>query len=255
VSPNLPIQLLYPDKSVYVAGQVRGLPGNSGGPMYVEAEGGGRYYPAGVYVGQTTSGQSLVRAIDGLVVDYINRVEELRRSGPNHPGGGFDPFIPGVTKQPTGTGLLTFELVPEAARAAGAGWRIRQNSDKTWVTNATLTYPLTGGVDYDVEFRAAPAFIAPMGRQVRVDIGEVASLKLRYVRWPGELEFRDHWQVSLLGSNRGRYVIEYRTSLSLTDQWLPWATMTLTNSPMVLDLSVDTNVAQRFFRMGLTNGL
>ncbi|HXJ61310.1 MAG TPA: Calx-beta domain-containing protein, partial [Verrucomicrobiae bacterium] len=255
VAANLPFQLLYPDKSVYVAGQVRGLPGNSGGPMYVEAEGGGRYYPAGVYVGQTTSGQSLVRAIDGLVVDYINRVEELRRSGPNHPGGGFDPFIPGVTKQPTGTGLLTFELVPEAARAAGAGWRIRQNSDKTWVTNATLTYPLTGGVDYDVEFRAAPAFIAPMGRQVRVDIGEVASLKLRYVRWPGELEFRDHWQVSLLGSNRGRYVIEYRTSLSLTDQWLPWATMTLTNSPMVLDLSVDTNVAQRFFRMGLTNGL
>jgi len=253
IAQNVTFELLYPGKSVYATTGLHSYPGNSGGPLYVEEEIGGRYFPAGVYVGQTALGQSLVRGIDRVVVDYINRVEELSRSGPNHPGGGFSPFIPGVTEQPPGTGLLTFELGPDAARAVGAGWRIRQNDDKTYVTNVSLTYPLTGGVDYDVEFRRVPGFITPPARQVRVDIGEVSTLKLRYIKWPAELETRSPGQFSLLGSNQGRYIIDYRTNLNSTSRWLPWRTVTLSNSPMLFDLGATSNGPQRFYRVGLTN--
>jgi hypothetical protein len=148
---------------------------------------------------------------------------------------------------------LTFELWPEAARAAGAGWRIRQSTDPTYVTNASLTYALTGGVDYDVELRSVPGFITPALRQVRVDVSEVSTLRLRYVKWPAELETLGSGQFSLQGSNRGRYLIEYRTNLDSTSRWLLWRTLTLSNSPMFFDLGASSNGPQRFYRVGLTN--
>jgi hypothetical protein len=249
---NVTFQLLYPAKSVYVAAAIKSFPGNSGGPLYVQSLLDGRYYPAGVYIGQTASGESLVRGLDSFVVDYINRVEELSGGGPNHPGGGFDPFIPGVTAQPIGTGLLTFELEPAAARRAGAGWRIKQNPNKTYVTNASLTYALTGGVDYDLEFRAAPGFIAPEKRLIRVGVAEVSTLRLRYVAWPAELALTRSGELSLWGSNRARYRIDFRASLRTVDPWLPWTNVTLSSGPALLSIPVSPNEPQRYYRAVLT---
>jgi hypothetical protein len=252
VPTNITFQLLYPGKSVYVTTALKSFPGNSGGPLYVQSPTDTRYFPAAVYVGQTSAGETLVRGIDSLVVDWINRVEELSTSGPNHPGGGFSPFIPGVTGQPIGTGLLTFELAPVAARAAGAGWRIAQNRDTSWVTNATLTYALTGGVDYDLEFRTAPGFIAPEKRLIRVDVGEVSALPLRYTAWPGELALPRLGELSLLGSNHARYTIEYTDAFSPTNTWRSWTNFTASNNTTRIQLPAGTNAAQRFFRARLT---
>jgi len=79
------------------------------------------------------------------------------------------------------------------------------------------------------------------------------NLKLRYIEWPAELETRRPGQFSLLGSNQGRYIIDYRTNLNSTSRWLPWRTVTLANSPMLFDMGAASNGPQRFYRVGLTN--
>ncbi|HXJ56390.1 MAG TPA: Calx-beta domain-containing protein [Verrucomicrobiae bacterium] len=247
-----PFELLYPGKSVYVTSALKSFPGNSGGPLYVESEIDHRLYPVGVYLGQNAVGASLVRAIDETVVDYINRGHELTESGQNHPGGGWDPYIPGVTKQPIGTGLLTIWVQPQAARVAGAGWRILQNTkDTSYVTNEFLTYALTGGVDYDLVFRPAPAFITPANQLIRVNIAEISTLKVRYAAWPGELALEYPFGLRFYGSNQGRYEIQYSDRLGQGALWLPW-TNVIPSSPVLLDIPVWNDVSQRFYRVKLT---
>ena len=70
----------------YRTNAIYGLPGCSGGPVFVEGE-EGHFYPAGIYLGGNE--EALVRAIDAEVVSLIALAERSSSDGgENHTSGG-----------------------------------------------------------------------------------------------------------------------------------------------------------------------
>src|SRR5439155_21280332 len=94
---NLTFTRLY--TSIFATTNIQSFPGNSGGPLYVQAD-VDKYLPAGLCLGG--SGQTLVRAINSEVVDLINRAEISGNGGGNVVGGGPILVSPGLTAPPFG---------------------------------------------------------------------------------------------------------------------------------------------------------
>jgi hypothetical protein len=66
----------------YDSTKIKGLSGMDGGPLCIQV-GGGSYFPAGIYTGGGNP-LSLVRAIDGGVIDLFNRAEVTANTGSNN---------------------------------------------------------------------------------------------------------------------------------------------------------------------------
>jgi hypothetical protein len=191
---NLTFVRLY--TGVFATTNILSSPGNSGGPLYVQT-GPTNFFPAGVFLGG--SGQTLVRGIDSDVVDLINRAETSGNGGGNSTGGGVTPIIPGITLQPFGTGLLTVNL--GAAGSLGGGWRIAQDTDTNFITNATATVALISGGDYNLQFRPAPGLQAPSNRVIRVAINQTVVVDGAY------LSPADTWRAVHFGGNANNPLI------------------------------------------------
>ncbi|PWU22155.1 MAG: hypothetical protein C5B50_00080 [Verrucomicrobia bacterium] len=154
-------------QEVYTAPWFLSYPGNSGGPLYVQLN--GYFYPAAVYLGTFYNGstyQSLVRAINGDVVNLITNAATLGTFGGNSVGGGVITFVANGSLSPTNSAWVQVFLGPPSALGAGAGWRL--HNDSTFGTNPTNCFSsscfytrevTTNGAS--IEFKPLPGWDPP----------------------------------------------------------------------------------------------
>ncbi len=155
---------------------VRGLGGCSGGPLFVRRS-NGPYFPAAIYLGG--SGQTVVRAINSEVVELFNRAEVSGNGGDNNTGGGITHTSVTAIGSTTQPGSLKVLIEPEAARTAGAGWRLKPEA--IYRLSGTQKGSLSPGT-YLLEFTAVSGFPAPPQQSVAVTGGQLTTLDLHL--WP-----------------------------------------------------------------------
>ena len=157
----------------YTTSDIHSAGGNSGGPLCVQFE-NGNYYPAAIYLGGTA--QTVVRAIDGEVVELIGFAETSGEDGVESTGGSLT--VSHVT--PIGTpllGALQVMIEPAAARTAGAGWRIRSQSP--YQPGGSRENDLNPNT-YTVEFSTVDGFLTPSRQSVAVRGGELTTIAFTY---------------------------------------------------------------------------
>jgi hypothetical protein len=209
---------------VYSTTGIRSYPGNSGGPLCVLHPGQARYYPAGIYLGESGP-NSIIRIIDTNVVELINRADLAANTGENNLGGGISQQEPALAgANPLQAGWLAVTLAPADAVAAGAFWGVAGRSG-TLSSGATLA--LRPGT-YAVEFGPAPGFSIPNGVNVTITNGMTTTIQGMYgpetalprfssliLRTDGRLEW------DLLGEFGANLVIDESADLAA---WTPIAT-------------------------------
>ena len=153
----------------YRTSQIRGMGGMFGGPFCVQKD-GGAFYPAGVFVGGTT--QSLIRAIDGNMIDLFTRAEVSGNGGDNNTGGGIthSSFTSiGTASQP---GALKINILPEAAISAGR-WSI--SPETTLRTSGAQKGNLAPGT-YVIKFNTVAGFQVPAQQRITISGGQLSTL-------------------------------------------------------------------------------
>jgi len=153
----------------YRTSQIRGMGGMFGGPFCVQKD-GGAFYPAGVFVGGTT--QSLIRAIDGNMIDLFTRAEVSGNGGDNNTGGGIthSSFTSiGTASQP---GALKINILPEAAISAGR-WSI--SPETTLRTSGAQKGNLAPGT-YVIKFNTVAGFQVPAQQRITISGGQLSNL-------------------------------------------------------------------------------
>jgi hypothetical protein len=153
------------NNQVYGTIAIASRPGNSGGPLYVQAD-DGAYYPAAIYLGGGS--QTLVRAIDEKVVCLINAAEISSTGGGNNTGGGVALWSPSITVDAFQVGFVRVNLGPTNAVRAGAAWRVNRGSgdESPWLSSSDTVYPLIPG-PMPLEFKPVPGFATPKPRIVQ----------------------------------------------------------------------------------------
>jgi Calx-beta domain/Domain of unknown function (DUF5122) beta-propeller len=229
---------------VFRTTDILSYPGNSGGPLYVQWT-NGVYYPAGIYLGEGS--QTLARAIDGEVVDLINRAEASGNSGGNFTGGGVITISPRYTASGFASGYVQVRLGPPAAVGAGGAWRVSaRNIDFT--SNPDERIPLAGGGGFILEFREVPGWLSPTTQIVEVEADQVSILDANYVPGQPSLGYRLGEGLRLSGASGMGYRIEQTDSLGSSTDWTLLTNITLTNSTQLIGGTEPTKSATRFFR-------
>jgi len=221
-------------------------PGNSGGPLYVQWT-NGVYYPAGIYLGEGS--QTLVRAIDGQVVDLINRAEASGNGGGNFTGGGVITISPNFTASQFATGYVQVVLTPTEAVAAGAQWRVPNRI--AFTSDPNVRIPLTGGGTFNIEFRTnVLGFEAPTNSTIDITVDQVYVLHANYTDLRPSLSYRLDEGLRLHAGETGVvYGIAHATSLRSPTNWTLLTNVTLTNSSQLIGgTGTNLNFPQRFFR-------
>ncbi|MBU6326349.1 MAG: cadherin-like beta sandwich domain-containing protein [Verrucomicrobia bacterium] len=157
----------------YQTSQIRGMGGMFGGPFCVQKD-GGAFYPAGVFVGGTT--QSLIRAIDGNMIDLFTRAEVSGNGGDNNTGGGIthSSFTTiGTASQP---GALKITILPEAAISSGR-WSI--SPETTLRTSGAQKGNLAAGT-YVIKFNTVAGFQVPAQQTITISGGQLSNLTYTY---------------------------------------------------------------------------
>ncbi len=173
--PAKPVNFTELYGSVYSTTDIYSYPGNSGGPVYVRAD-DGTYYPAGVYLGG--SGQTLVHAIDGAVVNLIDCAElSADAGGQNFDSGGSNDVGSGGGGN-NGVSGITCILGPPQAVAAGAAWRVYQSGGDFLPTKESVP---EGPGSYPIEFKHISHFVEPPMTPVSVPSGGIASISKQYL--------------------------------------------------------------------------
>jgi V8-like Glu-specific endopeptidase len=240
---NITFTRLY--ASVFSTTNIQAFPGNSGGPLYVQAD-VEKYLPAGIVLGG--SGQTLVRAINSEVVDLINRAEISANGGGNVVGGGPIPVSPGQTAPPLGTGLLTVSMTPSNMIGVRPGWRVSGIEDTNYFTDALTTVALVGGGGYPIEFKGVPGFLTPSNRVVQVAVNQVVRLPVQYEPIRPGLSLQGGFNLSLSGPTGISYRVEYATNLAPPVLWMPWTTQTVLTSPLIISNIYSSSNNARFYR-------
>ena len=175
-----PFTLLY--GHVFATTALRGFPGVSGGPLFVQSD-GGAFFPAGVFLGGT--GQTLVRAIDAEVADLISRAEVSGNGGENNTSGGIILVDRGTTDGQV-SGATVFSGAPveggfiEVRGTAGTGgWRVLGNTEQAYRAINSPKRALVAA-RYQVEFRPALNTIAPTTLTVEVRPGQTTLITAAY---------------------------------------------------------------------------
>ncbi len=159
---------------VHVSNGIRGLGGMAGGPLCVRFR-EGVYYPAAIYLGGGS--QSLVRAIDEDIVTMFDRAEISGTGGDNDTGGGITQTSFTAIGSTTDPGAVRVHIQPQAARDAGAGWRLRPES--SYRASASQRNNLTPR-EYILELRDASGFGTPEPQTIVVQSGSLTEVTFTY---------------------------------------------------------------------------
>jgi uncharacterized repeat protein (TIGR03803 family) len=157
----------------YTTASVSSVGGASGGPLCVQFE-GNNFYPAAIYLGGT--GQTVVRAIDSMVVDLFNRAEVSANTGRDNVGGGITQVSAAASAARFASGGLRVTLGPAAAVLAGAKWRI--GTAASLESGATRANLAPGS--YTISFEAVNGFATPAPRSVAVLESQVIDASANY---------------------------------------------------------------------------
>ena len=187
----------------YKTRDILGLPGNSGGPLCVLEQ--GAYYPAAIYVGGS-SGQTVVRSIDGDVVALFNRADAEGNGGDNSVGGGIT--LTGTESVGSGAGEkggIRVLIEPEAARVNGAAWRFSDEAYFLFGDGRSADGSIeegSGRLDLEprmvtLEFKTIPEFLPPISPMVMIEAGELKEFTYTY---ESSAE-REAWRVANFGAD------------------------------------------------------
>jgi hypothetical protein len=227
---NLTFTRLY--TGIFATPDIQGFPGNSGGPLYVQS-GANSYLPAALILGG--SGQTLVRVINGEVVDLINRAEISSNGGGNISGGGVSILGSSLAAPMFGTGQLTVNLSSGGAAGVAPGWRIKGTADPAFILDQQTTLPLVGGGEYPLEFKVIPGFLTPGDRIVQIAVGQQVAVSGIYVPIIPTLSLTPGAELSFTGGNGASYIVEYTTRLlNENTVWIPYSTQTLSSGSITL---------------------
>lgn len=147
--------------------------GNSGGPLCVQVD-GGNFYPAAIYLGGT--GQTVVKAIDGQVIELFRRAKESADGGDDNNTGGIITVNAAVSSAYLASGGLRFNLGPAGAVGGGAGWRVGSG---TFIAGAAARTNLVPGT-YTVSFKPVDGYLTPALQTVTVAAGNVTDFSAAY---------------------------------------------------------------------------
>ncbi len=170
-TPPINATFTHANARVYLTDNITSRGGTSGGPVCVQYD-DGRYFPAAIYLGGTT--QTRVRAIDSDVITLFDSAEESSTTGQNSTNGGSTQTNNSLGSTPSG--MLTVTIEPQAARAAGAGWRIGSGA---FLTSGQSKPYLSAG-DYTVTFKSIEGFQTPSTRTVTVEAGKTVRIAITY---------------------------------------------------------------------------
>jgi uncharacterized repeat protein (TIGR02543 family) len=202
-----------------------GSGGVSGGPLSLDT--GGRAYPTAVYLGRDGLGDTaygVFRVIDEAAAQLIERAELSAYDGQNHTGGGV------ILLRSLGDGgalalqRLEVRLEPEAVRAAGADWVVRQAGSTNRVRRQGDQVTLVAGLDYIVEFETATGWGRPADYRLRLPAGQDALLTATYDGAPPLLSAAAQTGIFLSGSAGRTVVVEHRAALDAATEWRPFLT-------------------------------
>jgi autotransporter-associated beta strand protein len=176
---------------IYTTSYIQGVDGMLGGPLCVQYE-GGTYYPAGVYVGGATG--STVRAIDSETVSLFASAESSANGGFNDTGGGITHSSFSTIGSPEDPGALKVIIEPEAARTAGAGWRL--SPEVTYRASGAQKYGLAPGF-YVLQLITVSGFQEPATQSVEVTGGQLREVTFTYLEEYTALEL---WRLANFGT-------------------------------------------------------
>lgn len=180
----------------WTSNAARGLGGCSGGPLFVR-HANGIYYPAAIYLGG--SGQTVVRAIDGDVVELFLRAETSANGGGNNTSGG----ITHTAAFPLGTeskkGSIQVIIEPAAARQLAASWWTLRGPtlSDTKFKSGGRWLGLGAGI-YRLELATLPGFDAPPELTVEAKADFATSYTFTYSAALSPLEA---WRQANFGSS------------------------------------------------------
>ena len=222
--------------------------GNSGGPLCVQSpqSGGtaGAYYPAGIYLGETEAGDSVVRVIDADVASLINRAELSAYTGQNYDNGVAAPLPTSertLRDGPVGEGTVIVQFA--TGTPVGAGWRQYQgpSSDEAINPFAVMNNQsrvLDATTTNEIEFRAVVGYLTPVRWNLAVASNVTTNITVVYVPTSGfsnrvtGFGGAEGLRVEVFGSSRGQYVVEGLLASGFTNRtgsynWVPVVTNTL----------------------------
>ncbi|MEP4078026.1 cadherin-like beta sandwich domain-containing protein [Haloferula sp.] len=157
----------------YTTSGIRSSGGNSGGPLCVQAS-SGIYYPAAIYLGGTA--QTVVRAIDGSIVDLFGFAESSAEAAVGATGGSITQSGTSAIGTPT-LGAIMVNIEPAEARAAGAGWRIQAQAD--YSASGSQITDLSPN-DYTVQFASVSGFVPPTPQSLTIQGGQLTTITFTY---------------------------------------------------------------------------
>jgi uncharacterized repeat protein (TIGR03803 family) len=179
---------------------IHGVGGCSGGPLFVEQP-GGAFYPAAIYLGG--SNQTVVRAIDGNVIELFNRAETSANGGGNNTSGG----ITHTSVIPLGTvgkiGSLQVLVEPQAARdALECGWWLEGPLEANTLKKPGNTRGNLSENTYFLKMMTVPGFQPPVanGYEVVIKGGELKIVTFTYAIALSPLEL---WRQEHFGTPPG----------------------------------------------------
>ena len=182
----------------YTTTSIRSSGGGSGGSLCIQYQ-GGNYYPAAIYLGG--SGQTVVRSIDSQIIDLFARAEVSSVGGTNNTGGGITHTSVSGTLDPVQPGSLQVFIEPTAARAAGAGWRLKPEA--TYRLSGAQKSGLSPG-NYVLELPTVAGFPSPSQPEVIVTGGQLTTLTFTYgtnlAEYGNNLTSLDLWRLAKFGT-------------------------------------------------------
>jgi hypothetical protein len=240
------------NQQVYTASWFLSLPGNSGGPLYVEYD--GYYYPAGVYLGTLFNGTvpyaSAVRAIDSNVVSLITLASSLGDTGTNNSGGGVITIIPSLAVSGKNPAYLILQLGPPSAVQAGAAWKLASQSVNYYSTANPSLQEVTSTNALLVQFKPIPGWNLPANTTVLVSPGGNITNSAEYTVMNPVLTLDPVNGLGLIGTANTTYRILSNTSF-VGGSWVPILTNTLISPGLNL---ITNNPGPGYYRaLWLTN--
>jgi hypothetical protein len=150
--------------------------GMSGGPLCVQGP-DGNYLPAAIFLGG--SNETIVRAINGEVIEIIERAEASSATGDNNTSAGYTlssyTTLSGGT---SGYGQIRVTINPQSALDAGAGWRLSEND----IYTASIVPEILSveGSPYTLDLKAIPGFEKPDTQSVKIKEGKIQEITYTY---------------------------------------------------------------------------